>query len=70
MSFFLKFSVIALIVVFCIVLIIALCIIRRMNKPIISSPYCEGGLLNGDQTLNSVADSIVLCNSNFGEEHQ
>ncbi len=68
MPLFLIISISALCVTIFAGTILAFLVIKRTHKPAKSSPYCDGGLQNGDQTLESVVDSLVLCNSNFNEE--
>lgn len=70
MSLFLIISISALGATIFAGIILACIVIKRTHKSVKSSPYCIGGLQNGDQTLESVVDSLVLCNSNFDEERK
>lgn len=67
MSLFLMISISALCATLVVGIVLAFIVIKRTHKPVKSSPYCIGGLQNGDQTLESIVDSLVLCNSNFDE---
>lgn len=68
MSIFLTISISALCATIFFGTILAFFVIKHTHKPVKSSPYCIGGLQNGDQTLESIVDSLVLCNSNFDGE--
>lgn len=48
-------------------IVLAFLTIKHTHSPVESRPYCTGGLQDGDQDLDSVVDSLVLCNSNFND---